>query len=125
MPVSPHRKKMIVMRAIGEWIDYHREQEHRLRPRTGEVAVGSADFDHLLKATVGEAFLRSLRQGETPVVARIKAAEEGDQCVAIWNSRTCFNRACMSGKFELQRWNKAGTAEADAVYLVYVNMMRP
>ena len=123
MPVSPHEaleRKHAAMRALGEKIAYYREQERRLRPPHDMVGAGGADFDWLLKAAVGEAYLRALRLGIAPSCAHRVAADEGAQCVRVWNERTCRTRASVSGHYELQRWVGAGEAEADDVHRFFM-----
>ena len=99
------------MRALGEWVDYCRDEERRLRAPYLQWAVGGADFDYLLKATVGEAYLRALRAGKAPDGARDVAAREGDYCVSV------------NGAYELHRWNHAGRACADDVHARYLGLL--
>ncbi len=111
------------MRVISEWVDMNREQEQFIQQRSNALSVGSADFDYLLKATVGEAYLRALRNGGTPAEAHLMAVADGNYCVSQWNTKTHKTRAYFMGPYELQRWDKAGEAEADAVHLRYLNLI--
>ena len=124
MPLAVSKdRKYVAMRVIGEWVDYHSEQERRLRPRYGEVMVGSADFDHLLKTIVGMSYLRILRRGGTPDAAYTEAVKDGTDCVARWNKDGCKTRVSINSSYELQRWDKAGEVVADEVHLKYLTCL--
>ena len=79
-----------VLAAMRE-IDAHAQVAWRtaeaLRPPTGTVGVGAADFDYALRATLAEAYLRDLRQGQSPAVARHVARAVGDQIIRRHNDR--------------------------------------
>lgn len=124
MPVSKQECRYAAMRVIRKWVNYHRERERLLAPRYGELMIGGVDFDHLLKATVGEVFLKEIGGGKTPEEARDIAAVDGDDCVKTWNERTSNWRASISGNYELRRWDGAGRAEANNVYLHFLNLTR-
>ena len=124
MPVSKRERTYAAMRLIREWVDYHYGQEWRLRPNSGELALGGADFDHLLDATVGEAYLIALSMGKSPSEAHREAVEAGNHCVHIWNTRTHKTRAYVSGNYELKRWDKAGESVADSLHLRFLNLSR-
>lgn len=109
---------------INAWVARHRDMEQHLSTWDGRVGVGSADFDHLLKATVGEAYLRVLRKGGSPQEARDEAVKDGNHCVKVWNERTSKTRAYMNGPHELKRWEKAGEAAADDLHIWFLNMTR-
>ena len=71
------------MRALGEWGAYCRAEERKLQAAHYlHWMVGGADFDYLLKATVGEAYLRALRRGVAPDQAQAEAAFDGMRCVS-------------------------------------------
>ena len=128
MPVSARTRaldrKHAAMRVISEWVDEQRHQQCVRTPPWGTVGVGGADFEFLLKATVGEAYLRILRRGGTPEEAHVEAVAEGNYCVERWNSKTSRTRMSINGSYELQRWEKAGEAEADSVHLFYLALTR-
>ena len=112
------------MRVIGAWATFHREKATALYPKYGEVAIGGADFDHLLKAVVGESYLRVLRRGGSVEAARAEAVKYGNECVKRWNDRTHKSRMSIVGSYELKRWDNAGESEADAVHLRFLNLTR-
>lgn len=117
-------RRLEAMRAISRRVDWWREQELVHRPPWGSIGVGGADFDYLLKATVGEAYLRVLRRGGTPDEARAEAIADGSECVRTWNTKSSKSRASVAGQYELQRYERAGAAEADAIHLWFIAMMR-
>lgn len=127
MPVSPRTKqerKFAAMRIIRKTVDYNREQERKLIPPYGCLAVGGADFDYLLKATVGEAYLRVLECGGTPEEAHREAVANGNLCVNRWNEKTHKTRVSINGSYELKRWEKAGESEADSIHIHFLNLLR-
>lgn len=123
MPVSPIERKYAAMRLIDRRVLYHYEQERILRPRQNELAVGSADFDHLLKATVYEAYLRILRGGGSPQEAHVEATKDGNDCIKKWNDSVHKTRAYVVGAYELRRWENAGKSEADNVHMQYLGLI--
>lgn len=123
MPVARLDKKFAAMRAIGEWVEHQRRQEVIHRPPWGSIGVGGADFDFLLKAVVGESYLRVLRRGGNAREAHAEAVNAGDHCVTIWNKRTHKTRASINGAHELQRWDKEGEVAADWVHRYYLALM--
>lgn len=127
MPVSRRtldEKRYAATRVIDKVVGYHREQERKLIPPHGTVGIGGSDFDHLLKATVGEAYLRVLRRGGTAQEAHQQATEDGRDCVKRWNEKTSKTRVYITGAYELRRWEKAGEVEADAVHLQFLSLLR-
>ena len=124
MPISPRERRFAAMRVISEWVDANRREERKLLPRWDRIAVGSADFEFLLKATVGEAYLRVLRAGGTPDEARAEAARDGSECVRKWNANGSRMRACVHGSYELERWSGAGESEADNLHRTFLSMVR-
>lgn len=113
-----HRYRVPVLEAMialeGE-IAYHRAEEQRLRPRFGEIAVGSADFDHLLNATIAEEFIRCIRKGDTPEVACRGAKKASRDCITKWNSYGCRSRMPVSSHHEYHRSESAGDGYADVL----------
>ena len=112
------------MRKINEWVESNYAIERKLRPNYGERAIGGADFSYLLKALVGEAYLRALRHNKTPDEALASAIEEGNYCVNNWNNKTCKTRVSINGHYELQVWDQAGKSEAEAVHLRYLRLLK-
>lgn len=111
-----HRYRVPVLEAMialeGE-IAYHRAEEQRLRPRYGEIAVGSADFDHLLNATIAEEFIRVIRRGDTPEVACREAKKASRDCITKWNAYGCRSRAVVVSHAELQLSESTGDGYAE------------
>lgn len=103
------------MRSLEAEIARHRSEEQRLRPRYGEVAVGSADFDHLLNAAVAEEFLRSIRKGDTPDVACREAKKASRDCITKWNAHGCKSRMPVSSHHEYHRWEGSGDCYAEVL----------
>lgn len=103
------------MRRLEDELAKHRSEEQRLRPRYGEVAVGSADFDHLLNATIAEEFIRCIRRGDTPDVACREAKKASRDCITKWNAHGCKSRMPVSGHFEYHRWEGSGDGYAEAL----------
>lgn len=103
------------MRNIEGEIAYHRAEEQRLRPRYGETAVGSADFDHLLNATIAEEFIRVIRRGDTPDVACREAKKASRDCITKWNAHGCRSRVPVSSHHEYHRWEGCGDGYADVL----------
>lgn len=103
------------MRRLEDELAKHRSEEQRLRPRYGEVAVGSADFDHLLNATIAEEFLRVIRRGDTPEVACRAAKVASRDCITKWNSHGCKSRMPVSSYHEYHRWEGSGDGYAEVL----------
>jgi hypothetical protein len=101
------------MRELSEIVERERSKARELGPVAGKVSVGSADFDHLLKAEVYDEFLRSLRKGYIPQDALENAKKTGREVVAKWNSTGVNSRAGMQNKGEMKRWDAAGDSIAD------------
>lgn len=108
------------MRRLDEWCQYHRNQAQSLCPPYGTISLGSADFDHLLNAVVGEEYLRALRRGSNPSTALALATTAGTKAVRQWNNHGHGNRAFIIGRFELQRWQGTGEAEARSVHELFL-----
>ena len=123
MPVSLRERKYKAMRVIDEWVYEQRRQELLHRPPWGTIGVGGSDFDFLLKATVGEAYLRILRCGGTPQEAHAEAVKDGSECVARWNISGNKTRATVTGRHEIRRWEKAGEAVADSLHVQYLTLV--
>ena len=113
-----HRYREPVLEAIrkleGE-IAYHRAEEQRLWPRYGEIAVGSADFDHLLYATIAEEFIRVIRRGDTPDVACREAKKASRDCITKWNAYGCRSRAVVVSHAEYHCREGCGDGYADVL----------
>lgn len=113
-----HRYRVPVLEAMialeGE-IARHRAEEQRLRPRYGEIAVGSADFDHLLNATIAEEFLRVIRRGDTPDVACRESQKASRDCITKWNAHGCRSRMPVSSHHEYHRWEGCGDTYAESL----------
>lgn len=92
------------------------EQAKRLGPTGGSLSVGSADFDHTLKGTVGEAYVRALRNGKTPDEALEEAKADGRDAIRKWNERGSKSRVSMSGGGELKRWEGSADDIADTIH---------
>lgn len=116
--------KFAAMRTIDERTSYHRKRSQELYPPQGTIGVGSQDFDHLLKAVVGEAYLRALRKGKPPTEAHLESVKEGNDCVERWNKSMSNTRASINGPYELKRWDKSGESEADSLHVYFLNLLR-
>lgn len=101
-----------LMRQIDEAVHHAWSRARDLGPRGGSVSVGSADFDYTLKATVGEQYLRVLRNGGDPASAFTSAIEAGKESIAKWNTTGCMSRAVINSRYELLRDNCAADAIA-------------
>ena len=116
-----------VLRAMrkldSDWVSPWRRKADSLYPPFGTIGVGGADFDYLLKAVVGESYLRALRKRNGPSVALEVAKKDGKECVKTWNERTCKTRAAFGGYYTLQRWEKAGESEAEFVHRVFLSYL--
>ena len=104
------------MRRISEWVDFQRKQAQELYPSYGTLGIGGAGFDYLLKAVVGESYLRVLRHGGTNDEAYLQAVLDGNDCVQNWNKNGRRSRVCIGSSYELERWDNAGAVEADALH---------
>ena len=125
MPVSVHeQRRQAAMRVLYQEVLWHREQARFLQPRLNEIALGSADFDHILKAVVREAYLEVIRKRGTPAEAHVAAIADGNYCVEQWNQKGHKTRASVNGPWELKRWEKMGESEADSVHRHYLNLLR-
>lgn len=111
------------MRRLGEHVDRWYADHRRLIPPIGTVGIGGADFDYLLKATCGFAYLRALRNGGTPAEALRAAENDGVECLQIWNERTRLQRAFISSRHELKRWDGAAQAVAESVHRLFTAML--
>src|SRR5215472_11658969 len=58
-----------------------------LRAPSGAIGVGAADFDHVLRATLADSYLKSIRNGGSPDEAYEAAKQEGAAAVEKHNSR--------------------------------------
>ena len=111
------------MRRLGEHVDRWYADHRRLIPPAGTVGIGGADFDYLLKANCGFAYLRVLRNGGSPADALKAAENDGAECLQIWNERTCRQRAFVSSREELKRWGGAAQAAAENVHRLFTAML--
>lgn len=103
-PWHAYREEVFaVMRQIDEAVQHAWTRARDLGPRGGSIAVGSADLDYTLKATVGEQYLRILRTGGDTEAAFSSSIEAGQEAIAKWNSRGCLSRAVIHGRNELHR----------------------
>ncbi len=107
------------MRKLGAENDRNWEQAKKLGPHGGSLSIGSADFDHTLKATVGDQYLRSLRQGKHPDEAHKDAVVAGNEAVSKWNSQGVKGRVGVGGAAEMKRWEGAGESAADHVHAMF------
>jgi len=114
-------KKFEAMRMIGACIDRERANEKKLAPPNGTIGVGSADFDHTLRAEAGEAFLRSLRKGSTAEVAQEDSKQAALKLIQWWNKTGCRTRAFMTSRVELHRSEDAASSEAQYWYRKFKN----
>ena len=105
-------KLFACMRSIDQMTQSSWKQNRDLQPRQGTIGIGGADFDYLLKACTYDAFLRSLRQGNTPQEAYSFACQEARDCVRKWNEKTSKKRATFTGAHELKRWEESGESIA-------------
>ena len=124
MPVSLKGRMYAAMQLIDRDVLYHHDRAKFLRPRLNELTGGGVDFDHFLKATVREEYLRVIRKGGCPADAHMTAVMAGNYAVTEWNNRGSRGRVCINSPHELKRWEKAGEAEADAVHAQYVNLIK-
>lgn len=111
------------MRKLDDEVQRHYKTAQDLGPRHGTLSVGSADFDHQLKAGVGEEYLRTLRKGGTPDEALAAASKFGGEMVKKWNTSGSKGRVTISSRAELQRWEGSGQAEAENVHRRFINML--
>ena len=103
-PWHAHREEVFaVMRQIDEAIHYAWGRARDLGPRGGTISLGSSDFDHTLKATVGEQYLRVLRTGGDTETAFASAIETGEESIEKWNAKGCLSRAFIERRGELYR----------------------
>lgn len=115
----------VLMRRIGEKVDLEWQQAKRLGPRSGEFAIGSADFDHTLKGTIGEEYLRTLQRGGTPIEAFNAAIEAGKDSIKKWNERGCNSRHIVAGRYELHRNECSAEAHALGFHQPFVKFIEP
>ncbi len=104
------------MRDLDKSVQHDWKRSRELQPPQGTVGVGSADFDHTLKAITGEAYLSALRKGKTPEEAHGEAKEAGNYAVKQWNEKSSKGRMSINNRAELQRWAGAGESEADTIH---------
>lgn len=103
-PWHAHREEVFaVMRQIDEAVQHAWSRSRFLAPRYGEVGIGCEDFDYTLKATIGEQYLRTLRNGGDPDAAFAESIEAGKESIAKWNTTGCSPRMSIGGRFQLQR----------------------
>jgi len=100
------------MHRADDKVSHEWQKARDLAPRGGTTGVGGADFDHTLKASVGEEYLRTLNKGGTPAEALAAAEKAGREAVANWNNKTSKGRAAAGGSHELKRWENAGDSHA-------------
>lgn len=111
------------MRKLGDIVTDWEQRGRKLLPPHGTLAVGGADFDYLLKAIVGEEYLRALRRGHTPAEALELAKVAGTEAVHKWNTTESKSRVSINHRSELQRWNKAGEAAAEHIHALFVGQL--
>lgn len=110
------------MRKLHDKVTREWEQANAMAPRSGEVAVGGADFDHVLKATVGDEYLRTLRKGGTPKEAYDAAVAAGREAVEKWNTQGSKGRMSAGGSYQLKRDPGAGDAYALGIHSAFRDM---
>lgn len=113
------------MRKIGDENEREWQRARDLSPRGASMSVGSADFDHTLKATVGDEYLRTIRKGGTPEDAMKSAIAAGSDAVKKWNEGASAGRATMAGAHELKRWEGAGQSAAELIHRKFMAAMEP
>ncbi len=96
------------MRHIDQGAQRLEAEHRRLSPRYGQIAVGAGAFDPWLKSAVMQEYLSSLRKGQTPIQAKVKAIEYGRLCVQKHNEKR--------KDINWQRWIDSGTALAEQLY---------
>lgn len=111
-------RKHAAMRAISEDVEGEWQKSRDLSPRGGMIALGSADFDHTLKATVGDGYLRAMRAGKTPDEALAAAKADGLDAIKKWNDHGHKGRATVTGNasYEYKRWEGAAETIADSFH---------
>jgi hypothetical protein len=77
---------LAAMRQIDELAQKEWRKGEALRPPYGTIGVGAAEFDHVLRATLAEAYLRMLRAGATLEAAREFAGLSGGEAVRKHNA---------------------------------------
>lgn len=113
------------MRTLDEEVQREYERARELAPRGGAIAVGSADFDHTLKAGIGEEYLRALNKGSTPDEALDAAKALGREMVQKWNTKGSKGRASINRNSELHRWEGAGESIAENIHRRFVQSAEP
>lgn len=111
---SPTERKHAAMRAILDDVTREWERSRDLSPRGGTIALGSADFDHTLKAVVGDGYLRALRDGKTPDEALAAANADGLEAIKKWNAGGYNGRATVTGNAAFEYKRREGAAETIA-----------
>jgi len=86
LPDAERESVFAKMRKIDEEAQSYRNAGNRLSPKYGEIAVGGAHFDELMKAEGRESFLRHLRNGKTPWEAAQAAKEDAKAMVQKFNT---------------------------------------
>jgi hypothetical protein len=104
------------VRLLNDRIEAQWAEARRLTPPPGTLGVGSADFDLTLKATIGEAYLRGLRNTGDPEQALAVAREAGREAVAAWNAKGVQGRVPISSATEMKRWENAGDHLAEEIH---------
>lgn len=93
----------IIMRQLDDIIYHELEQARNLAPRNGQLAIGGADFDHVLKGSILAEFVYALNQGMSKQEAYELATSRGKDFVANWNDKVSKTRVHINSPHELKR----------------------
>ncbi len=74
--------RSLFLKSEREW-----DKAKELQPRGGEIAVGSADFDHVLRASIYDEFRRAINKGKNPAEAETIAKDASKATITKHNPK--------------------------------------
>ena len=109
LPPVVYGNVLEVMRGLRLASDRHLEANRKAQPRYGEVAIGCADVDGLIKGEGLATFLLELGKGATPQAAMESAKAMAELIVSKHNNKGTSGRVTFSEtKDSLKYWEKSG-----------------
>lgn len=100
--VSEEHKPLLfaTMRQIQEQIDRWEEKAKSLQPSNGQIGIGCAWFDELLKADAVREFMLQVRHGKTP--------QEAEKIAKTYSQETIVQHNEKRKDINWKRWQESG-----------------
>jgi hypothetical protein len=104
--------------------DGYLERHRAMRPKYGEIAIGSSDVDLLIQGEGIATFLGELSKGHTPREAMDKALEMAQLIVSKHNKTGIKGRVFAANSAELERWDGSGASFLDGVLFTFMDKVK-